>query len=77
MAGQYGEKKKKNKQARGQAAYAFLSKKILLHPNMQRLAKLYSFGGIFLSKKVEFLINATFLLNTLIQKMSHYFKRPI
>ena len=52
-------------------------KKILLHPNLQRLAKLYSFGGISLDKKVEFFINATFLVNTLIQKMSNFFKRPI
>ena len=43
----------------------------------QRLAKLYSFEWLPFSKKVESFINATFLVNTLIQKMSNFFKRPI
>ena len=52
-------------------------KKSLLHPNFQRLAKLLIFGGFSLSKKVDLFINATFLLNTLFQKMSNFSKRPI
>ena len=60
-----------------QSAYAFFTTHFFFHPNFQRLAKLFIFGGFSLSKKVEFFNNVTFLVNSLIQKMPNYFKRPI
>ena len=52
-------------------------KKTLLHPNFQRLTKLCTFKGVIEGVKVAFLIRATFLLKSSIQKMPNYFRRPI